>query len=127
MYPQGGWLDATWDADLVTYLQSGKVFPSLLGATDDATIQAIGFQGEGAVDDLVWSENDPLVTVANGDVSYRTLSEALEEALDGDTLTLLQDITLTQGLVFDSNVALNLTLDLGGHTLSYPTGTSATT
>ncbi|MBO7687978.1 MAG: hypothetical protein J6V72_16445, partial [Kiritimatiellae bacterium] len=120
-----GWLDATGDADLVAYLQSGKVFPSLLGASADATIQAIGFQGEGAIDDLVWSEDDPLVTVANGDVSYRTLSEALAEALDGDTLTLLQDITLTQGLVFDSNTPLNLTLDLGGHTLSYPTGTSS--
>ena len=122
---EDGWLDASWDEDLVTNLQSGKVFPSLLGATDDATIQAIGFQGEGAVDDLVWSQDDPLVTVANGDVSYRTLSEALEEALDGDTLTLLQDITLTQGLVFDSNTPLDLTLDLGGHTLSYPTATSS--
>ena len=122
---QGGWLDATGDADLVTYLQSGKVFPSLLGASADATIQAIGFQGEGAVDDLVWAEDDPLVTVANGDVSYRTLSEALAEALYGDTLTLLQNITLTQGLVFDSNTPLDLTLDLGGHTLSYPTAGSS--
>ena len=122
---QGGWLDATGDADLVTYLQSGKVFPSLLGATDDATIQAIGFQGEGAVDDLVWSEDDPLAMVAIGEVTYRTLSEALAEALDGDTLTLLQNITLTQGLVFDSNTPLYLTLDLGGHTLSYPTATSS--
>ena len=120
-----GWLDADWDADLVTCLQSGNVFPSLLGATANATIQGIGFQGEGAVDDLVWSQDDPLVTVANGDVSYRTLSEALEEALDGDTLTLLQDITLTQGLVFDSNTPLDLTLDLGGHTLSYPTAGSS--
>ena len=121
---QDGWLGASWDEDPVTKLQSGKVFPSLLGATADATIQGIGFQGEGAVDDLVWSQDDPLVTVANGDVSYRTLSEALAEALDGDKLTLLQDITLTQGLVFDSNTPLYLTLDLGGHTLSYPTGTS---
>ena len=100
------------------------MFPSLLGPTADATIQGIGFQGEGAVDDLVWSEDDPLVTVSIGEVSYRTLSEALAEAQDYDTLTLLQDITLTQPLVFDSSTPPNLTLDLGGHTLSYPTAGS---
>ena len=120
-----GWLDADGDADLIAYLQSGKVFPSLLGATADATIQAIGFQGEGAVDDLVMTAENPFAAVSIDSVSYGSLEDALGEALDGDTITLLQDITLTQGLVFDSNVALNLTLDLGGHTLSYPTGTSS--
>ena len=120
---ESGWLDAIEDADLIAYLQSGKVFPSLLGATADATIQAIGFQGEGAVDDLVMTAENPFAAVSIGSVSYDSLDDALAEALDGDTITFLQDITLTQGLVFDSNVALNLTLDLGGHTLSYPTGT----
>ena len=119
-----GWLDATEEADLVTYLQSGKVFPSLLGATADATIQAIGFQGEGAVDDLVMFDGNPFPAVAIGGAVYDSLEDALAEAFDGDTLTLLQDITLTQGLVFDSNTPPTLTLDLGGHTLSYPTGTS---
>ena len=120
---EDSWLDADGDADLITYLQSGKVFPSLLGATADATIQAIGFQGEGAVDDIVMSDGNPFPAVSINDVTYDSLEDALIEAFDGDTLTLLQDITLTQGLVFDSTVALNLTLDLGGHTLSYPTGT----
>lgn len=119
------WLDATGDEELIAYLQSGKVFPSLLGATDDATIQAIGFQGEGAVDDIVMAEGSPFAAVEIGDVTYDSLEDALAEADDGDTLTLLKDITLTQGLVFDSNVAPNLTLDLGGHTLSYPTATSS--
>ena len=118
------WLDADWDADLITYLQSGKVFPSLLGATADATIQAVGFQGEGAIDDLVMTEENPFPAVAIDDVTYDSLEDALLEAFDGDTLTLLQDITLTQGLVFDSTTPPNLTLDLGGHTLSYPTATS---
>ena len=114
------WLDADWDADLITYLQSGKVFPSLLGATADATIQAIGFQGEGAVDDIVMADGTPFPAVSIGDVIYDSLEEALAEAQEDDTLTLLQDITLTQGLVFDSNTPLNLTLDLGGHTLTQP-------
>lgn len=120
-----GWLDATEDANLVAHLQSGKVFPSLLGATADATIQAIGFQGEGAVDDIVMSEGNPFPPpVSIGSTSYDSLEDALAEAEYGDTITLLQDITLTQGLVFDSNVAPNVTLDLSGHTLSYPTGTT---
>ena len=119
------WLDATGDEELIAYLQSGKVFPSLLGATADATIQAIGFQGEGAVDDIVMAEGNPFPPLVSiGSISYDSLDDALAEAEYGDTITLLQNITLTQGLVFDSNVALNLTLDLGGHTLSYPTGTS---
>ena len=62
--------------------------------------------------------------VSIGEVAYDSLEAALAEASDGDTLTLLQDVTLTQGLVFDSSTALSLTLDLGGHALSYPTGTS---
>ena len=65
-----------------------------------------------------------LQPVAIGENTYDSLEAALAEAVYSDTLTLLQDITLTQGLVFDSNVASLLTLDLGGHTLSNPTGTS---
>ena len=122
---EAGWLDATGDVDLIAYLQGGKVFPSLLGATADATIQAIGFQGEGAVDDIVMADGSPFATVEIGDVTYDSLEDALAEAESGDTITLLQNITLTQGLVFDSNVAPELTLDLDGHTLSYPTATSS--
>ena len=124
-YATGGWLDATTNADFIIYLQSGKVLPSLLGQSDDTTLQAVGFRGAGAVDDLVWDENDPLATVAIGDVSYRTLSEALENAETGDTLTLLQNVELTAGITFASANASFLTLDLGGHTLSYPTASSS--
>ena len=94
---EGGWLYADLDADLIAYLQSGKVFPSLLGATTDATVQAIGFQGEGAVDDIVMADGSPFATVEIGDVTYDSLEDALAEADDG----------------------------LGGHTLSYPTATSS--
>ncbi|MBR1587266.1 MAG: hypothetical protein IJ658_02965, partial [Kiritimatiellae bacterium] len=118
------WLDATKDAELIAYLQSGKVFPSLLGETEEDTIQAIGFQGESAVDDIVMSKGNPFPAVLIDSVSYDSLDDALNDAVDGDTITLLKDITLTQGLVFDSNVAPQLTLDLGGHTLSYPTSAS---
>ena len=53
------WLDPTADADFVTYLESGKVFPSLLGDTSDSTLAAVGFKGSGALDDIVWTTEDP--------------------------------------------------------------------
>ncbi len=54
-----GWLDQTTDADFITYLQSGKVFPSLKGETSTDTLTAVGFKGSGALDDIVWTEEDP--------------------------------------------------------------------
>ena len=63
--------------------------------------------------------------VAIGDVNYDSLEEALAEAWDDDTITLLQDIELTNGVTFASAYASRLTLDLGGHTLSYPTASSS--
>ncbi len=59
-----GWLDQGTDADFVTYLQSGKMFPSLKGETSTDTIQGIGFKGSGALDDIVWTEDDPFAAVA---------------------------------------------------------------
>ena len=59
-----GWLDQTTDADFITYLQSGKVFPSLKGETSVDNIQGIGFKGSGALDDIVWTEQDPFAAVA---------------------------------------------------------------
>ena len=54
-----GWLDQSTDADFITYLQSGKVFPSLKGETSTDTLQGVGFKGSGALDDIVWTDQDP--------------------------------------------------------------------
>ena len=62
-----GWLNQTTDANFITYLQSGKVFPSLKGETSDDSIQGVGFKGSGALDDLVWTETDPFAGGAGGD------------------------------------------------------------
>ncbi len=123
--PPTGWLDADDDAEGLAYFQSGTVFPSLLGPTEDATILGIGFQGEGAVDDIVLEDGNPFPAVTVGNVGYDTLEDAFMDIAWGNTLTLLQDITLTQPLVFDENLPTKLTLDLGGHTLSYPTATAS--
>ena len=65
-----------------------------------------------------------LQPVAIGENTYDSLEAALAQAVDGDTLTLIQDIELTNGVTFASADASRLTLDLGGHTLSYPTDSS---
>ena len=62
-----GWLDQGTDADFVTYLQSGKVFPSLKGETSTDTLTAVGFKGSGALDDIVWTEEDPLAGGSSSD------------------------------------------------------------
>ena len=64
-----GWLDQTTDADFITYLQSGKVFPSLKGETSGDSIQGVGFKGSGALDDIVWTEEDPFAN-AGGDAAW---------------------------------------------------------
>ena len=70
-----GWLDQTTDADFITYLQSGKVFPSLKGETTDDTLAAVGFKGSGALDDIVWTTEDPF---ASSGVDYQvTIGDAV--------------------------------------------------
>ncbi len=61
-----GWLDQGTDADFITYLQSGKVFPSLKGETSSDTLTAVGFKGSGALDDIVWTEEDPFAGGSSG-------------------------------------------------------------
>ena len=56
-----------------------------------------------------------------GDKYFKTLEEAFAAANDGDTITLLSDKTLTETLVFDKDV--DVTFDLGGHTISGQIGT----
>ena len=62
-----GWLDQTDDASLITYLQSGTVFPALGLPTTTYTLKGVGFKGSGALDDLVWTEEDPFAGGAGGD------------------------------------------------------------
>lgn len=50
----------------------------------------------------------------NSVAAYATLAEAIAAAKDGETVTLLDNITLTEQLV----IGKNLTIDLGGFTLT---------
>ena len=77
--PSYGWLDQSVpaDADLVTYLQSGKVFPSLLGDETTSTLQGVGFKGSGALDDIVWTEEDPFAGGTGGDDYHVSIGDAI--------------------------------------------------
>ncbi len=50
-----------------------------------------------------------------GDEAYSTIGEAIEAAKDGDTVTLLADVALTEQL----SITKSLTLDLNQHTIGY--------
>ena len=54
-----GWLDETADAETIELMQSKTLFPCLLGAETTASLQAVGFKGSGAIDDLTISDKDP--------------------------------------------------------------------
>lgn len=85
------------------------------GATE---ISNVGFKGTGAVDDLVWTRDDPFAVegaeFAIDTKQYATFAAALAEAESGATITMIANsetaIEVTDGK--------NVTLDLNGCTLS---------
>ena len=95
-----GWLDQGNDADFVTYLQSGKVFPSLQDKTESYTLQGVGFQGTGAVDEIVWTEDNPIPAAA---IDF-TLTWG--EGVDAVSYVLSTDLTATNSLTSGTAVQL---------------------
>ena len=92
---------------------------AFLGAITVATA-GFGFANVTALADT----ND--VAKIEGGQSYATLAEAFSATVDGDTITLLNDITLEAALTIASDK--DVTLDLAGYTISYVAqnaGTSA--
>ena len=81
----------------VTELSSGKYLPSRLAGENGvtSTLQGVGFKGSGALDDIVWTEENPFQTPAGIDfsltwpsgltaVSY-TIGNGSAESLTGET------------------------------------------
>ena len=51
-----------------TDLLNGALFASLLGSpADDFTLQGVGFKGSGALDDIVWTTEDPFANAGGDD------------------------------------------------------------
>jgi hypothetical protein len=74
------------DSDYKSAIQEGSVFVSLLGV-NSTTLQGVGFQGTGAVDEIVWTEEDPFPAA----VVEFTLT------FSGDANTTLGAVTYTIG------------------------------
>ncbi len=94
------------------------------GSNSPATLQAVGFAGEGLVDDLVVTTTDPAATVVNftlslgdnvtainytiGDVSYSQIDRYVEDVQVGATIKVTS-VTYASDYEFDSYGLLNLT------------------
>ena len=99
------------DGQQVTALDGGPItfFPSLQPSS--LTLSALAFQGEGAVDDISFTEELPnflFVGVAQiGDTSYATLDEALAAVNVGDTIVLIADPGVTSVTLPKTGIALS--------------------
>ena len=102
-------------------------FPSLVPEANQ--LSALAFQGEGAVDDISFTEELPnflFVGVAQiGDTSYATLDEALAAVNVGDTIVLIADPGVTSVTLPKTGIALS---DPNGYlsTVTGPNGQEVT-
>ena len=53
------YLELKLDSEYGEDLQNGALFASLLGTASNPTLQGVGFKGSGALDDLVWTTENP--------------------------------------------------------------------
>ena len=119
------------DGQQVTALDESQMpaslFPSLQPST--STLSALAFQGEGAVDDISFTEELPnflFVGVAQiGDTYYATLEDALAAVNYGQTIVLLADPGVTSVTLPKTGIALS---DPNGYlsTVTGPNGQEVT-
>lgn len=107
-------------AALYTAVYSAPSNASYAGLPAGSTVTDTKGNGVTVEDAYEWKTTTKLtlettkeVVEVNG-VKFATLAEAIAAAKDGDTVTLLDNITLTEQLV----IGKNLTIDLGGFTLT---------
>ena len=98
---------------------AGSLFPSLDTTTDNTEkMVSVGFKGQGSIDNVKWTDIDPIpgqvdYVAAIGDKKYETFEAALADA-EGQTIKLLKDIVIAEGITIEKTT----TLDLAGQTIS---------
>ena len=102
-------VDATGiTAPVKVFDYTGTVEMTLAGY---GTVNVVG--GEAYVEDGdLWVRELPVAKI--GETVYGSIAEAVKAAKDGETVTLLTDVALTEALTLDKD----LTLDLGGKTVT---------
>jgi len=94
-------------------------FPSLDTTTGNTgKMESVGFKGQGSIDNVTWKDIDPIpgqvdYVAAIGDKKYETFEAALADA-EGQTIKLLKDIVIAEGITIEKTT----TLDLAGQTIS---------
>ena len=91
-------------------------------ATFGMDVEEAGFVAEGYIakaneDNTIWTVIEGEWVVAIGDVKYASIQEAIDAAEGGETITVLVGHELTAPVVNTKQV----TIDLGGNTVSYST------
>ena len=126
-------------SDTVSEFNNGKYFLSLkMGTPGTATtLQGVGFQGTGAVDEIVWTEDNPFPAAATIDftltwtasevsaVSYLTSGTAVQLAPGDGTATIELIPTFETGYEFDK-VTMGET-ELSTLTFAIPSATATAT
>ncbi len=104
-----------WAEGMQELAAANKLFPSLAGNPANlaaVTLQGVGFKGSGALDDLVWTEEDPLQGSAGGDNYQVTIGDAVVPI----TLSA-EDVTALGTALFDAGFT--------GTDLTTPAGVNA--
>ncbi len=97
-------LEGAIASDFTTLVAARKVFPSLVQGSvgDPATLQGVGFKGSGALDDIVWTEENPFQAPAalTFTLTWPTSLTSVSYTLDGEAgsaLTILDGTTTISG------------------------------
>jgi len=108
-------LASRWAEGMQSLAAANKLFPSLAGRPSNisaVTLQGVGFKGSGAIDDIVWTEEDPLAGSAGGDNYAVTIGDAVVPI----TLSA-EDVTALGTALFDAGFT--------GTDLTTPAGVNA--
>ena len=108
-----GWLQQGQDDDVINLMESKTLFPSLMGAETAATLQAVGFKGSGALDNLSISETEPQPAPGPEEPIKVTpqITLSATEATFSDSLKL-PTVTVAGDYVLDTDYTVSWDKDL---------------
>lgn len=95
--------NTVWLEGMAALASANKLFPTLAedpAALTDVTLQGVGFQGTGAVDEIVWTEDDPFPA------STIDFTLTWGEGVDAVSYVLSTDLTATNTLTSGTAVQL---------------------
>jgi hypothetical protein len=97
-----GSVDLIEGSDYEDAVKDGAVFASLGGRNVSPTLQGVGFKGSGALDDIVWTEENPFQAPAalTFTLTWPTSLTSVSYTLDGEAgsaLTILDGTTTISG------------------------------